>query len=27
MLGYQNVKIYDGSTMEWLKDPAAPAEP
>jgi thiosulfate/3-mercaptopyruvate sulfurtransferase len=27
MLGYKNVKIYDGSTMEWLADPAAPSEP
>lgn len=27
MLGYQNVKVYDGSTMEWLADPAAPSEP
>ncbi|MDI9569965.1 MAG: rhodanese-like domain-containing protein [Pseudomonadota bacterium] len=27
MLGYENVKIYDGSAMEWLKDPDAPAEP
>jgi thiosulfate/3-mercaptopyruvate sulfurtransferase len=27
MLGYQNVKIYDGSSMEWLADPAAPSEP
>ncbi len=27
MLGYQDVKIYDGSTMEWLGDPAAPSEP
>ena len=26
-LGYRNVKDYDGSSMEWLKDPAAPAEP
>lgn len=27
MLGYKNVKIYDGSTMEWLSDPTAPSEP
>jgi thiosulfate/3-mercaptopyruvate sulfurtransferase len=27
MLGYQNVKAYDGSSMEWLADPAAPSEP
>lgn len=27
VLGYKNVKVYDGSSMEWLKDPAAPAEP
>ncbi|MFO7570221.1 MAG: rhodanese-like domain-containing protein [Smithellaceae bacterium] len=27
MLGYKNVKIYDGSSMEWLADPAAPSEP
>ncbi len=27
MLGYQDVKVYDGSAMEWLADPAAPAEP
>lgn len=27
LLGYQNVKIYDGSSMEWLSDPAAPSEP
>ena len=26
-LGYKNVKVYDGSSMEWLKDLAAPAEP
>jgi thiosulfate/3-mercaptopyruvate sulfurtransferase len=24
MLGYQNVKLYDGSMEEWLKDPQAP---
>lgn len=27
LLGYKDVKIYDGSTMEWLADPNAPAEP
>jgi thiosulfate/3-mercaptopyruvate sulfurtransferase len=27
MLGYKNVKVYDGSSMEWLADPNAPAEP
>ena len=27
MLGYKNVKAYDGSSMEWLADPAAPSEP
>jgi thiosulfate/3-mercaptopyruvate sulfurtransferase len=27
MLGYKNVKVYDGSSMEWLADPAAPSEP
>jgi thiosulfate/3-mercaptopyruvate sulfurtransferase len=26
-LGYKNVKIYDGSTEEWMKDPQAPIEP
>jgi thiosulfate/3-mercaptopyruvate sulfurtransferase len=24
MLGYQNVKLYDGSMEEWIKDPKAP---
>jgi thiosulfate/3-mercaptopyruvate sulfurtransferase len=24
MLGYRNVKLYDGSMEEWLKDPSAP---
>ncbi len=24
MLGYQNVKLYDGSMQEWIKDPRAP---
>ena len=24
VLGYQNVKLYDGSYEEWVKDPAAP---
>lgn len=27
LLGYKNAKIYDGSMMEWAKDPAAPVEP
>jgi thiosulfate/3-mercaptopyruvate sulfurtransferase len=27
LFGYKDVKIYDGSSMEWLKDPNAPAEP
>ena len=27
LLGYKDVKIYDGSSMEWLADPAAPSEP
>lgn len=27
MLGYKDVNVYDGSSMEWLKDPNAPAEP
>jgi thiosulfate/3-mercaptopyruvate sulfurtransferase len=27
LLGYKGVKIYDGSMMEWAKDPAAPVEP
>jgi thiosulfate/3-mercaptopyruvate sulfurtransferase len=27
LLGYKDVKIYDGSSMEWLKDPNAPSEP
>lgn len=26
LLGYKNVKDYDGSTEEWMKDPAAPVE-
>jgi len=26
ILGYKDVKIYDGSTEEWAKDPAAPWE-
>jgi len=26
LLGYKNVKVYDGSMMEWAKDPAAPIE-
>lgn len=27
LLGYKNVKTYDGSTEEWMKDPRAPTEP
>ena len=27
LLGYKDVKIYDGSSMEWLADPNAPMEP
>lgn len=27
LLGYKDVKVYDGSSMEWLADPAAPSEP
>lgn len=27
LLGYKNVKVYDGSMMDWAKDPAAPVEP
>jgi len=27
LLGYQDVRVYDGSSMEWLADPSAPAEP
>ncbi len=27
LLGYKNVKDYDGSTEEWMKDPNAPIEP
>lgn len=27
VLGYKNVKDYDGSTEEWMKDPKAPVEP
>ena len=27
ILGYKDVKIYDGSFMEWVKDPNAPMEP
>jgi len=27
MLGYKDVKVYDGSAMEWLADPGAPTEP
>jgi len=27
LLGYKDVKVYDGSSMEWLADPNAPSEP
>lgn len=27
VLGYKNVKSYDGSSEEWMKDPNAPTEP
>jgi thiosulfate/3-mercaptopyruvate sulfurtransferase len=27
LFGYKDVKVYDGSSMEWLKDPNAPSEP
>lgn len=27
LLGYTNVKTYDGSMEEWMKDPQAPVEP
>jgi thiosulfate/3-mercaptopyruvate sulfurtransferase len=27
LLGYKNVKVYDGSSMEWMKDAAAPSAP
>jgi thiosulfate/3-mercaptopyruvate sulfurtransferase len=27
LFGYKDVKIYDGSSMEWLKDPNVPGEP
>ena len=27
LLGYKNVKVYDGSFMEWITDPATPKEP
>ena len=27
LLGYKNVRDYDGSSMEWLADPNAPSEP
>jgi len=27
MLGYKDVKVYDGSSQEWLADPDAPTEP
>jgi len=26
VLGYKNVKSYDGSFMEWARDPNAPME-
>ncbi|MCX5835319.1 MAG: rhodanese-like domain-containing protein [Deltaproteobacteria bacterium] len=27
LLGYKNVKVYDGSSMEWMKDTVAPSAP
>lgn len=27
LFGYKDVKVYDGSSMEWLADPSAPSEP
>jgi thiosulfate/3-mercaptopyruvate sulfurtransferase len=24
LLGYENVKVYDGSALEWTQDPNAP---
>ncbi len=27
LLGYKNVKVYDGSSMEWMKDTMAPSAP
>jgi len=27
VLGYRNARLYDGSSEEWMKDPAAPTEP
>lgn len=27
VLGYKNVRMYDGSSEEWMKDPNAPTEP
>jgi len=27
MLGYKDIKVYDGSSMDWLADPNAPMEP
>jgi len=27
LLGYKDVKVYDGSSMDWLADPSAPSEP
>ncbi|HOI74844.1 MAG TPA: rhodanese-like domain-containing protein [Syntrophales bacterium] len=26
LLGYRNIRLYDGSTQEWMADPAAPVE-
>jgi thiosulfate/3-mercaptopyruvate sulfurtransferase len=26
MLGYTNVKVYDGSMQEWIMEPAGPIE-
>jgi thiosulfate/3-mercaptopyruvate sulfurtransferase len=27
LLGYKDVKVYDGSSMDWMADPATPKEP
>ena len=27
VLGYKNVRMYDGSSEEWMADPTAPIEP
>ena len=27
LLGYKDVKVYDGSSQDWMADPAAPVEP